>query len=192
MHLFRVHDFICEAFRDGFRGLERGFSGAYCDEVDGLADSSEWGNIHSLFSDDTTGSDSGGILSGSGVLHCLDKDLDGVAAGHEGDDFEGVLDDTAGEHFLTGVAAVVHHGPDETLDDGTLGLAEFLDLVTAGSVGHTDLGLGLGDGDVVGKAGIRNFDFGVVPLVKELWLVLEGQLVFVLDLDDGGWGWKRG
>ena len=190
MHLFRVHDLISEAFRDGFRGLEGGFSGSNCDEVDGLADSSEGSHIDGLLSDHTTCSDSGGILSGSGVLHCLDKDLDGVAAGHEGHDLEGVLDNTAGEHLLTGVAAVVHHGADKTLHYGALGLTELLDLVTTGSVGYTNLSFGLGDGDVVGKAGIGNFDFGVVPLVKELWLVLEGQLVFFLDLDDddGGWG----
>lgn len=70
------------------------------------------------------------------------------------DDFEGVSDDADGLDLLAGVSSVELEGANEALDDGAECLSELLALVSAGSVGDEDLGLGGGGGDVVDEAGI--------------------------------------
>lgn len=52
-------DLVGEGFRHGLVGSERGLSGALHDEVDSLVDSSEWGDVNSLSSHGTSGTDSG-------------------------------------------------------------------------------------------------------------------------------------
>ena len=52
------------------------------------------------------------------------------------DDLERVLDDAHRHQLLAVVAPVHHERVDETLDDGTLRLAEPFDLVAARSVGQ--------------------------------------------------------
>jgi hypothetical protein len=57
--------------------VERGFSGTDGEEGDGLVYSSKGGNIDGLSSDCSLGSDSGRVLSGTGVDDGVDEDLRG-------------------------------------------------------------------------------------------------------------------
>lgn len=88
--------------------MESGLSGANGDEGDGLVDSSERGHIDSLSSDGTLGTNSGRVLSGTGVDDSVDKNLDGVLVGEEVDDLEGVGNDSDSHELLTVVSAVHH------------------------------------------------------------------------------------
>ena len=50
--------------------------------------------------------------------------------------------DSDGLDFLAGVPTMELHGADKSFDDGAEGFSEPLGLVSAGSVGDKDLGLG--------------------------------------------------
>ena len=65
-------------------------------QVDGLVDSSQGRDIDSLTTDDTGGTDTGRIFTGTGVHDGGDEHLDRVVAGDEVDQFEGLLDDVDG------------------------------------------------------------------------------------------------
>ena len=52
-------DFISEDFGHALVRSEASFSGSLTDEVNSLVDSSKWGNINSLSSDGTSGTNSG-------------------------------------------------------------------------------------------------------------------------------------
>ena len=56
---------VSEDLAHGFVGSEAGVSASFTHEVDSLIDSSEWGDINSLSSDSSTGTNSGGVFSGS-------------------------------------------------------------------------------------------------------------------------------
>ena len=64
----------------GFTGLEISLAHAWNrektytggEEGDGLVDSPQWGDIDSLSSDSSLGTDSGGVLTGSGVDDSVD------------------------------------------------------------------------------------------------------------------------
>ena len=86
------------------------------------------------------------------------QDLDGVLAGEEVDDFEGVPDDSDGLDLLTSVPSGELHGANQSFDDGAECFSESFGLVSSGGVGDEDLGLGGLDCDVVNEAGI--FDLG--------------------------------
>ena len=138
-------------------------------EVERLVDTTERGDINGLTLDLTARADTGGVLTGRGVGDGVDKNLDGVAAGHEGDDLERVLDDAESHELLAVVAAVHHEAVDETLDDGALRLAEGLLVVPASGVGEVDFVLGLlVDRDVVNERHVVDGDRLVVPLVEKL------------------------
>ena len=124
------------------------------DKVDSLVDSSQGRHIDGLLSDHTSGTDSGGVFSGTSHQDGGDEHFQGVATSQKVNDFEGVSDDADGLDFLTSVAAVELHGADETFDDGAEGLSELFGLISASSVGHEDLGLGGLGSDVVDEAGV--------------------------------------
>ena len=63
-----------------------------------------------MLSDDTAGTDSGRIFSGSAQQEGSNQHLQRVLAGQEVDDFEGVSDDSDGFGLLSGVSAVELHG----------------------------------------------------------------------------------
>ena len=66
------NDFISKNLAHGFVGSEAGVSGSFAHKVDSLVDSSKWRNINSLSSNGTTGTNSGGILSGSSLNDSLE------------------------------------------------------------------------------------------------------------------------
>ena len=90
--------------------LAHGATHADGEERDGLVDSSERRDVDGLSSDGTLRTDSGRVLSGSGVDDGVDEDLDGVLLSDEVDDLESVLHDSDG-HELLAVVSAVHHEP---------------------------------------------------------------------------------
>ena len=164
-----VDDLISDALGDGLLVAETGFTGAVSHEVDGLAHTAEGRDVDGLAADDTSGTDAGGVLTGSRVDDSINVHLDRVLAGLEVDELEGGADDVDGEDLLTGVAAGEHQGDNKALDDGALGLAEALGLVAALGVRQVDGVLRL-DGDVVLKRDVVDLDIVEGPLVEELGL----------------------
>ena len=65
-------DLIGENLGHALVGSEAGVSGSFAHKVDSLIDSSQWGDINSLSSDGTTGTNSGGVLSGSSLDDSLE------------------------------------------------------------------------------------------------------------------------
>ena len=134
------------------------------DQVDGLVDTSQGGDINCLFSHNTTCTDSGGILSRSCLQQGSNKHLQRVLACKEVDDFEGVSDDSDGFGLLTSVSAVELEGSNETFNNGAECLSELFGLVSSGGVRDEDLGFdGLGC-DVVDEAGVFDLGRGVCLL----------------------------
>ena len=144
-----------------------GVSGTQSHVVQGLAASSHGRDIDGLFFDHTARTDSGGVFAGTAVLAGVDQDLDGVLAGHQVDDLEGVLDDLDGLDLFTGVAALIHEAIHHALDDGALDLSELLELVTAGGVGNGDLRLVSLDSNVIFEADVIDLHFGVIPFSEK-------------------------
>lgn len=71
------------------------------EEVDGQIDSSHWGDIDGLFSNNTSSSDSGGVLSGASHLYGIYENFQWVSAGQKVYNFEGVSDDSDSLDFLS-------------------------------------------------------------------------------------------
>lgn len=65
-------------------------------EVDGDVDAAQRGHIHRLQANHTGRSDTGRVLTGTAVLDGINQNLDGVLAGDQTDDLEGLLDDLDG------------------------------------------------------------------------------------------------
>jgi hypothetical protein len=59
-------------------------------------------------------------------------------------------------HFFTSISAVELQRSHKSLDDGAESLSELFGLVSAGSVGHENLGLGGSGSDVVDEAWVRD------------------------------------
>jgi hypothetical protein len=154
--LLDVDELVGQHFSNGLLGPEGVLTDSLGDQVDGLVDSSEGRHVHCLLSNHTTSTDSGGVLSGTGLHDGVHEDLKRVSSGEEMDDLEGVPHNTDGLDLLTSVPAVELEGSNESLDDGAEGLSELLALVSASSVGHEDLSLGGGSGDVVDEAGVSD------------------------------------
>lgn len=174
VNLGSLHDFVGEAFGNVLNVLEALVTGVLGEQVDGLVDATERGDVDGLTLDTTAGTNTGGVFASTAVDDGVDDDLEGVFAGLELDDLEGLADDADALDLLTGVAAVEGNTADQTLDDGRGGLAEKLDLVAAGGVRNEDARLRRLHGDVVFESGVRNGDVGVRPLAEELGLDREG------------------
>ena len=148
--LRRVDELIRQALGDGLHVAESSLARAGGDEVDGLVDAAEGGDVDSLAANHTRGTDTGGVLTGARVDDGVDDDLNGVLVGEEVDDVHGVLDDAHSHELLAVVAAVHHERVHEALGDGALRLAETLLRVAARGVGNVHRVLGL-HADVVLK-----------------------------------------
>jgi len=104
-----LHDLIGEALRDGRAVAERTVAGTCADEVNRLVHAARWRHIGGLTSHDACRTDTRGVIVGAAILYCINVNLNGVLAGQEVDDFEGMLNDAHSHHFLAVVAAVPHH-----------------------------------------------------------------------------------
>ena len=132
-------DFLGQSFRNGFERSESGGSGALGDEVDALVHSPEGRHIDGLSSNDTTGSDSSGIFSGSALGDSVNEDLNGVFAGEEVDNFESLLDDADGHLLFTVVPASHHQGVHEAFHNRHSSFFESLGCVPSSGVGKENL-----------------------------------------------------
>ena len=178
-----VDDLVGEALGDGLEVAEGGLAGSGGDEVEGVVDAAEGGHVDGLATDDSGSTDTGGVLTGSGVDDGVNDDLDGVLVGEEVDDLEGVADDPVSHELLSVVAAVLHEGAGEALDDGAGGLAEPLLLVASGGVGSVG-GVGALARDVVLEGDVGDLDVIEGPLSEKL--DLNGRILGLELLDDGG------
>jgi len=162
-----IDDLISEALGNGLDIAESGQTGADGDQVQGLVDATERRDIDGLTTNDTSGTDTGGIFTGTTGLDGVGQDLERVLVGQQMNDLEGVLDDTDSELLLTVVAAVHHQRASETLDDGAGGLTEALLLVATSSVGNPHLSALLGHGDIVHEGQIGDGDVVIGPLAEK-------------------------
>ena len=122
-------------------------------ESESEAHTAEGGHIHSLTTDNTSSTNTGGVFTRSGVGNGLHQNLDGVLLGHQVDDIESLLHNLHSVHLLTSVAAVEHQAVSQTLNERALSittqttqtnltLAETLQLVSSSSVGKISSVLG--------------------------------------------------
>merc|ERR1719498_2110868 len=125
---------MTQGARNGFDVSERSIAGSLGHEVDTLVDTTERRHIDGLTTDNTGGSDTGGVFTRSSFHDGVHENLNWVFASDEVDDFKAHLDDVDSLELFTVVAAVHHHGVDETLNKRALGLAESLGLVTSSGV----------------------------------------------------------
>lgn len=145
-------DLISQSFRHGFVGSEGALSGSLADQVDSLVDSSEWGDINSLSSDGTTGTNSCGVFSGSTLNEGLEHDLKWVLTGEEVDDFKSLSEDSDSQLLFTVLSVLTNHeGVDESLGNWALNLLESFFLIFTSSVWDIYLSLNVLDCKVIGE-----------------------------------------
>ena len=137
-----VDELISQNLSNTLLGSEGMLSHSLGDQIDGLIDSSEGRNVHSLLSHNTTSSNSGGVLSGTSLDNCVDKHLKGVSSGKEINNLKSMSDNSDSLHLFTSVSPVELERSDETLNNWTESLPELFGLVAASSVWHEDLSLG--------------------------------------------------
>ena len=89
-------------------------------ESESEAHTAEGGHIHSLTTDNTSSTNTGGVFTRSSVGNGLHKNLDGVLLGHQVDDIESLLHNLHSVHLLTSVAAVEHQAVSQTLNERAL------------------------------------------------------------------------
>ena len=130
-----VHDLISKAFSSRLDVSEGTVSSTNSDQSQSLIDTSERRDINGLSSDNTSGTNTGGILTRSSVLDGINKDLHGVLVGQQMHNLESLLDDTDRQLLLTVVSSLHHHRVHKTLNNGAGGLSESLLLVTTSGVG---------------------------------------------------------
>lgn len=155
-----IDNLVGEALSNGLERLDGVLSSSLGDQVDGLVDSSQGRHVHGLLSHHTSGSDSGGVFSGTSLQDCTDEHFKRVSASQQVDDFESVSDDADGLDLLTSVSAVELHGANESFDNGAECFSELFGLVSSCGVRDEDLRLdGLGS-DVVDEAWILDLSVG--------------------------------
>lgn len=174
-----VDKLLSKALSNRLDVAESSLAGTGGEEGDGLVDPSEGGDIDSLSSDGTGGTNSGRVFTGTAVDDGVNSDLDGVLVGHEVDlglsvssvvyyegslpmfssrtyDLESVSNDSDSHELLSVVAAVHHERVGQSLDDGAVGLAESLGGISASGMGDID---GVSERNVV----------TIRPVRQQLW-----------------------
>lgn len=187
-----VNDLVSKTFSDGLGGSEWVLSRSLGDEIDGSIDSSQGWDVDGLFSNNTSSSDSGWILSGSGLENGINEYFQWISSSQKVDNLECVSYDSDGFDFLTSVSSVELHGSDQSFDDWAEGFSELFRLISASSVWDENLSLGGFGGDVVNEAWIFNlsskhiyFDIIVAPSGEELGSVFESYFgIFVFFKSD--------
>jgi hypothetical protein len=146
------NDLVGQAFSNGLVGSESTFSGTLAHKVDSLVDSSHWGDINSLSSDGTTGTNSSGVLSGSSLDDSFEQNGEWVLSGGEVNDLKSSSEDSHSLLFFTILSMMSDHELiGESLSDWALNLLETFFLVFTSSVWDVHLGLNGLNGEVGGK-----------------------------------------
>lgn len=121
-------------------------------QVDSLVDTSHGRYVYCLLSNNTSRSDSCGVLSRTSGDDCPNEYFEWVSASEQVDDFKSVAHDSDGLNLLSCVPAVELEGTDEPLNDWAGCLSEGLLLVAASSVRDEHVGFIGVDGDIIDEA----------------------------------------
>ena len=154
--LLNVDQLVSQNLGNGLLGPKGMLSHSLGDQVDGLVDSSEGGNVNCLLSHHTTSSNSGGILSGTGLNDSVDENLKRVSSGEEVDDLKSMPHNSDGLNLLTSVSSVELERADKSFNDGAKCLSELLGLVSASGVWDENLSFGRCGSNVVNEAGVSD------------------------------------
>jgi len=124
-------------------GTEASLSGSLAHKVNGLVHSTERRHVDSLSSHSTSGTDSGGVFSGTALDDGLEEDFERVASSEEVDDLESLSEDSD-SHLLFTILSMHsdHEHTDDSLRNGARHLSESLLLILSSSVWDVHLGLG--------------------------------------------------
>lgn len=158
LNIFFLHidDFVSEALSDSLLGLMRLFSCSLSNQIDGLVDSSQRGNVDSLLSDHTACSDTGGVFTGSSLENSVNKHFQWVSACQQVNNFKSMSHNPDGLHFFTSISAVELHWTHKSFNDRAEGFSEFFGLISASCVGNEHLRLGGFDCNIVDEAWVFN------------------------------------
>ena len=105
--------------------VESSVSRSLAHEVDSLVDSSHWGDIDSLSSKGTTGTNSSGVLSGTALDDGLEEHGEWVLASDEMDHLKSLLEDSDSHLLLTVLSMHTdHQHVGESLSDWAVDLGE--------------------------------------------------------------------
>lgn len=77
--------YLSKALGDGLDVTERSLTSTNGEQSNGLVDTAQRGDIDSLATDGTLGTDTGGVLTGTAVDNGVTENLERVLVGHDGD-----------------------------------------------------------------------------------------------------------
>merc|ERR1712241_1432885 len=120
--LSSVDQLISQALGDRLDVTESCFPCSSAEQPDSLVHASQGGNINSLSSDCSLSTNTGRILTRSGVDDSINQNLKRILASSEIDDLKAVFDNTNSHKFLAVVTSMHHQTVDQTLNDRTLSL----------------------------------------------------------------------
>jgi len=144
------NDLIGEGLTERLMASESGFSGSLAHQIDGLVDSSQWGDINSLSSDGTSGTNSGRVLSGSTLDDSLEQNFQWVGTGKKVNDLKNLSEDSDSLLLFTILSVVTAHELiDESLNNWARNLLESLFLIFTSSVWNVHLSLNFGNTEVI-------------------------------------------
>merc|ERR1740128_155174 len=161
-----VDQLVGQALGDGLDVTESSLPGSGAQQPDSLIDPPKGRDIDGLTPNGSLTSDTGGVLTGSGVDDGIDQDLEGVLSAERVDDLEAVLNNPDGHQLLAVVSAVHHEGVHQPLHDGALGLPEPLGGKPLSGVGKVDGELLL-HGNVILEGHVSHMDVIAAPPVEE-------------------------
>jgi len=122
-----------------------------------------------LSTDNTTGTDTGRVFTGTTGLDGGDEDLDGFESGKEVDELHSLHDDADGSLLGTIVAgAGGHHHVGETLDEGAVSFLKPTFLVATGSEGNEHSLLDVTGLEVALEGDVGALNVIVLPLSEKL------------------------
>lgn len=130
-NLWGVENFICKNFTHWFDSSESRLSATFAHEVNGLVDSSEWRNVDSLSSDDTTRTDSCWVFSGTTVSNSINENLEWVFSSSKGNNIECLFHDSDSLLLFTTVSSFHHEAIQKALNNWAVYLLETSLLVSA-------------------------------------------------------------
>jgi hypothetical protein len=163
-----VDNFVSEAFSHTLHGTERSGTGSLNDQVDTLVNTTERWDIDGLTTDNTTGTNTGGIFTGTSSLDGWNENLDGVCTGDKVDDFHGLFSEAESHLLFTVVAASsFHEHAGESFNDRALSLLESTLLITSSSEGNENALFDVLNLEVSLEGDVRCFDVVVAPFSEQ-------------------------
>mmetsp|Transcript_26974 Transcript_26974/g.41362 ORF Transcript_26974/g.41362 Transcript_26974/m.41362 type:complete len:251 (+) Transcript_26974:455-1207(+) len=163
-----INQFFRQTFSSRLEVTKGRFSRTGRQEIERIIDAAKGTHVHGLATHHTGASHARGIFARSGIDNGVHHHLNGVLVRQEMNDFERVLHDAAGHHFLSRVAALAHQATGQSFHNGAGGLAKSFHLVATGSVWQKDGVISLAS-NVIHKRNITNFNIIKTPLSKQFY-----------------------